>query len=137
MEKWLRIFCVVCLIQTMILAPVFARENYSYTIVNDENYNASSPVGHFVQYPEGSAVIDAYGRHNYNNATFVHAEPLPYSVQRVDVPQHYEKHSATTHIYRDEREGIDKAIDRSGKIIGIAGLATLLGVGAAFLIHCF
>lgn len=53
------------------------------------------------------------------------------------VPSGYSSQTVTTHIYEDNREHADKIIDRTGKIVGIAGLAAIVGLGTAALIKAF
>ena len=53
------------------------------------------------------------------------------------LPPNYSNQTITTHIYEDNREKADKVIDRTGKIVGIAGLAAIVGLGTAALIKAF
>lgn len=110
----------------------FAAQNYSYTVINDTHYNASSPVGYSATYsPYSANITNAYpGYYGYTQA-------MPETITYIQTPQSYDSRNVTTQIYRDEREGIDKAIDRSGKILSILGIGTLFGIGAAAIINAF
>ena len=126
--------------------------NYSHVQVQEEYYNASSPVGYFAQYPQGAVVqtVNNAGYVPVNNVVpavqtttyipsgnYAYTQSMPASVQKIDVPQSYDRKVVTTETYRDEREPIDKAIDRSGKVLGILGIGALLTTGIIAIFHAF
>lgn len=128
-----RIFTVLIL-TAMLSQSAYACGNY--TQIRTENYNASSPTGYFYT-TKGNTSF--YQPENYGNnvypVNYTIAQAPEVSAQYIDTPQSYQHQVVNT--YRDEREGIDKAIDRSGKIVGILGIGALLGVGVAALINSF
>ena len=132
--------------------PAMAVPNYTHIQTQEEYYNASSPVGYFAQYPTGAVVqtVNNTGYVPVNNIApavqttayipaenYSYTQPMPASVQKIDVPQSYEHKVVTTNTYRDEREPIDKAIDRSGKVLGILGIGALLTTGIIAIFHSF
>ncbi len=141
-----KVFATI-LVASALSQASFAAPNYTYVNSTEEFYDASSPVGTFVQYPAGSASVrtSAHVPVNYNvgyygdpytlpAVNYTYSEPLPVSYQQIEVPQSYNKRIVSTESYIDQREGIDKAIDRSGKIVGILGFGALLGVGIGAII---
>ncbi len=141
------------LLTIMLTSTASAHGNYTRVNSTEEYYNASSPVGRFIHYPEGAAATSTYNTVpvNYSNtvgtttpivvAPFAggqtYTRPMPVSYQEIEVPQHYDKRVVTTETYVDQRETIDKVIDRSGKVVGILGVGALLGVGVAAIISAF
>lgn len=137
-----KFFCktIIVFLLFMTISPqVLARGNYSFTQVNEEIYNASSPVGYFASYPHGATNFTAsqFGGYMPYPATnsYVSSCSMPATVQYIQTPQSYNRKVVSSRTYRDEREGIDKAIDRTGKIIGIVGIGALLGTGVAAIIN--
>lgn len=97
----------------------------------EENYTASSPIGYFEEYKTDGSTIQNVGywqpyQQVENGATVR-------SIQDIEVPQSYNRQIVTTDI--DNRESIDKTIDRTGRVVGILGVASLFGLGIAALIH--
>ena len=152
MSLLLRKICAVFLSVVLFSMPAMAISNYSHVHVQEEYYNASSPVGYFTQYPQG-AVVQTVSNTGYvpvNNiapavqtttyipeGNYAYTQYMPASVQKIDVPQSYDRKVVTTETYRDEREPIDKAIDRSGKVLGILGIGALLTTGIIAIFHAF
>ncbi|UKI41271.1 MAG: hypothetical protein L6V95_14670 [Candidatus Melainabacteria bacterium] len=144
----------------------FAGPNYVYTTVHQQNCVSSSPHRKtFVTYPSSqkTVYIDV-SRHvpprHYppHNVRYIYAPPSHHHHQIYMVPDYfyspqsgtniyyeetqilppnYSNQTITTHIYEDNREKADKVIDRTGKIVGIAGLAAIVGLGTAALIKAF
>ncbi len=141
------------LLTIMLASTASAHGNYTQVQAVEEYYNASSPVGTFVQYPEGatSTYNTGYVPVNFSNTVLstttptvvapiagqTYTQPMPASYQKIEVPQNYDKKIVTTNTYVDQRETIDKVIDRSGKVVGILGIGALLGVGVAAIISAF
>ena len=113
--------------------PVLACPNYTYTTVYEE---VSTPLPPPVQgnypppVPQKAPVQQV-----------VYTQPAPYYPQTPAVynepaydynypPQGYSTRVVEHHTYVDGREPIDKAIDRTGKVVGILGVGALLGAFA-------
>lgn len=129
-----KIIIMLCLI--FFTSSAYAVPNYSYTRVEDEQYSASSPVGHFVRYKE-----DGYGAQNYSqNVVYVNDngfydtqnivyEPYPASVSDIYTPQSYNKRRVVSETMQDNRETADKVIDRTSRIAGTLGFLGLVTMG--------
>jgi len=142
MKKFFALFLAICIFGTL---PASAIEPHSVVTTQEEHYSASSPTGYFVQYPEGSVVQtvnNGYYGGGYipvnNNilttttvvpANYETTQSMPATVQQINTPQQYDKVVTTTQTVRDERETVDKVIDRSFKTVGILGIAGLFAAG--------
>lgn len=142
----------------------FAGPNYTYTKVHEQNGHITRNGRTFVTYPapRRTVYIDVsrpvppryVPRHNiryihtsnrYYHRVYMEPDyyypPSPctnvYVEETQIVPSGYSSQTVTTHIYEDNRENADKIIDRTGKIVGIAGLAAIVGLGTAALIKAF
>ena len=62
-------------------------------------------------------------------------QPMPATRQQIEVPQSYNKKVVTTQVTRDDRDTIDKVLDRSGKAVAIVGIGGLLAA-AVTAIFC-
>ena len=142
MKKFFSLFLAICVFGAV---PAFAIEPHSVITTQEEHYSASSPTGYFSQYPEGAVVQTVntgyYGggyipvNNNILTTTTVvptnyeTTQPMPATVQKIDTPQQYDRVVTTTQTVKDEREGIDKVLDRSFKTVGILGIAGLFAAG--------
>ena len=143
MKKIIVMLCLIVFTNT-----VFAVPNYTYTRVEDENYSASSPVGHFVNHaspqyaeqqyntiqyvPKNTVYVSDNGFHNVN---YVVESPAPAYIHDIHTPQNYNKRRVITESMRDERETADKVIDRTGRIAGTLGFLGLVTMGIIGIAH--
>ena len=68
-------------------------------------------------------------------AATTYNQPMPATRQQIEVPQSYNKKVVTTQVTRDDRDTIDKVLDRSGKAVAIVGIGGLLAA-AVTAIFC-
>ncbi len=107
----------------------FAIENFTYTIVEEEQYSASSPIGHFENYQNSEQIIPVNNINGMQNTVYVAQSPVSANVQDIEVPQSYNKRKVVTESRRDERETADKVVDRFGKVAGPLALLGLVSMG--------
>ena len=145
----------------MLSMPVLAIDNTTVITTQEEYYNASSPVGYFEQYPPGTFVQTTNAGYGYGYGyapyqeqvmqvpgqnvpntlatvtpgTTTYTQAMPATRQKIDVPQNYDKKVVTTQVTRDDRDTIDKVLDRSGKAVAIVGIGGLLAA-AVTAIFC-
>lgn len=125
-----KIFSLLICVAICISTPAFAMCNYTYVTSTQENYSASSPVGHFENYSRFERPLENYRNKpyaDYQNNTCQSAY-----IHDIQIPQNYNRTIVQTEQMIDTRENIDKNIDRSIKIIG--GVA-LVGVITGLIIH--
>ena len=134
MEKIGIKFTATFLAVLMFGMPVFARPNYTFKTVYEE---VSTPL------PSVQRDYAVPVQQNYPIPTpqlpvkqAVYTQPAPHiqpPIQPVVYdnynypPQGYSTRVVEEHTYIDGREPIDKAIDRTGKVVGILGIGALLG----------
>lgn len=126
----------------MFSMPVLARPNYTYTTVYEE---VSTPVPAPVQrnLPPVQRNYQPPAPVKPPVKQVVYTQPVParppvrqvvYDEPVYDYynypPQGYTTRVVEEHTYIDGREPIDKAIDRTGKVVGILGVGALLGAFA-------
>ena len=134
-------------------SSAFAYPQGAYTHVYDESYNASSPVGYFENYSRGGQrYYNNYNQNNYVDTSYRQPQQNYYdgyaenniaynvpveqrTIENIQVPQSYSKHVVTQDVYEDTRPSVDKNIDRAGRVVGVLGVASLLGLGVAALIR--
>lgn len=137
-----KIIIMLCLI--FFANSAFAVPNYTYTRVEDEQYLASSPAGHFVNYapPQYQYQVQPVSQNTvyvsdngFQNVSYIVQEPAPASIQDIYTPQNYNKRRVVTETMRDERETADKIIDRTGRIAGTLGFLGLVTMGIIGIVH--
>lgn len=122
MKKFITILCLIFFTNS-----AFAAQNYTFTRVENEQYSASTPVGYFEEFnTNGNPVF--INNDSFHNVNYVVETPSSASIQDIYTPQSYNKSKVVTETYKDERETIDKVIERAGTVsitLGILGLITL------------
>lgn len=115
--------------------PVLARPNYTYTTVYEE---VSTPLTPPVQqnYPPPAHIQPPVKQVVYTQPASVRppVQQVVYDEPAYDYynypPQGYSTRVVEEHTFIDGREPVDKAIDRTGKVVGILGIGALLGAFA-------
>lgn len=136
MKKFIAMLCLIFFANS-----AFAMPNYSYSRVEDEYYDASSPTGYFEQYnpsqnyPKHTVYVHNDGYHNVSYAPDVVFESAPVSMQNIQTPQSYHKRRVVEENMRDNRETADKVIDRAGRVAGTLGFLGLVTMGIIGIAH--
>lgn len=121
--------------------PTLARPNYTYTTVYEEVSTPLPPPVHRNLPPVQQNYPPPAPKPPVKQVVYTQPAPVRPPVQQIVYeepaydyynypPQGYTTRVVEEHTYIDGREPIDKAIDRTGKVVGILGVGALLGAFA-------